>query len=72
MTTLDLKAIVSVGGSVVVDANDFTAFDLKDIAATGKQSGGKLSVKYANKFNTLDCKAIASINPGNVEFDFSE
>lgn len=71
MTVLDLKAIVSLGGCIVVNANDYSILDLKSIASLDKKLGGKLYIKNANRISALDCKALATLNPGNITFDFS-
>ncbi len=71
MTVLNLQAIVTAGGCVVVNAGSYTVLNLQAIAAAGKRSGGKLHIKNANSLTVLNCQAIASANPGNVTFDFS-
>ncbi|HCK24643.1 MAG TPA: hypothetical protein DHW31_07690 [Bacteroides graminisolvens] len=72
MTVLNLQAIVAVGCCVVVKASDYTVFNLQSIATSGVKSGGKLHIKNANSLTSFNCQAIASANPGNVTFDFSE
>lgn len=72
MTVLNLQAIVTAGGCVVVNAGSYSALNLQTIAIAGKRSGGKLHIKNANNLTVLNCQAIASANPGNVTFDFSE
>lgn len=71
ITSLSLQAIASAGGSVIVSAADFTVISLKAIASAGKTNGVELIVKDANKLTSLNCKSIASANPGHVTFDFT-
>lgn len=72
MLTSQLISIIHAGGSVIVDARDTFVSDLRTIARAGKNSGGKLYIKHANRLLTKFCKEIASENPGNVWFDFSD
>lgn len=70
MTTLNLQAIASSGGSVIVDANKFTVLNLQAIANAGKAKGATLIVVNANVLSVLNCQEIASANPGHVIFNF--
>lgn len=72
MTAYDLRNIASAGGNIVVNAEDFSAYDLKNIAENGVATKAKLTIKNAGGLSGYDCKNIASANPGNVTFDFSE
>lgn len=69
-TSFDLKTIAQAGGNIVVSATQYTAFDLKTVAAA-LIKGASLTVKDADKFTAFDCKTIASAAPGQVTFDFS-
>ena len=53
-------------------AKDFSAYDLKNIAENGVATKAKLTIKNAGGLSGYDCQNIASANPGNVTFDFSE
>ncbi len=66
-----LANIATAGGNLVINANQFNPLDLKNIAASGVSAKTKLSIKAAGALTVLDCKNIASVNPGNVTFDFS-
>jgi hypothetical protein len=72
MIVSDLRSIALAGGSIVVDARQYNASDLRAIAVTGKIKGAKLFIKNAKTLSTPDCTSIALANPNNVEFDFSE
>lgn len=72
MTVFDLKGIASSGGHLVVNGDDYSAFDLKAIALSGRGTKSTLMIKRASKLSSFDCKSIASENPGHVTFDFSE
>ena len=69
-TSLDLKGIAKAGGNLVVDANNYTALDMKGVASV-LDKGATLTIKNADKFTALDCKGIAAAAPGQVIFDFS-
>ncbi len=71
MSTLELKGIAKAGGSIILNAQNFSALDLKGIASAGKESGASLTIKGAVKFSALECKSIASGNPSHVIFDFT-
>ncbi len=67
---LDLQIIVSAGGCVSVDANDYSPVELNLIASAGKKSNGKIIIRNADNLKTMDCRMIALQNPGNVTFNF--
>ena len=69
-SALDLKGIAQVGGNLVVDATNYTAFDLKGVASV-LRNGTTLTIKNADKYAALDCKGIAAAAPGQVILDFS-
>lgn len=69
-TLLDLKMIAAAGGSIIVDATPYTSLDLKMVASELKDNA-TLLIKKADKFSSLDCKAIVSGASGKVTFDFS-
>lgn len=69
-TSLDLRSIASSGGNLVVDAEGYSMLDLKTVAAAGKETGANLIIYNADKLSGLDCRIIASANPGHVTFNF--
>ena len=72
MTVFDLEGIASSGAHLVVNGDDYSTFDLKAIALSGRRTKSTLMIKRASKLSSFDCKSIASANPGHVTFDFSE
>ncbi|SJL26197.1 hypothetical protein PGIN_7BTORR_01892 [Porphyromonas gingivalis] len=72
MTVLDLQGIASAGGNLIVNGSKYSASLLKSIAVAGLKTKSTLVIKNASKLSGLDCKSIASANPGCVTFDFSE
>lgn len=70
MNILNLQAIASAGGSVIVDAKNLNSLNLQAIANAGKAKGATLIINNANCLNVLNCQAIASANPGHVIFNF--
>lgn len=72
MTTLELRSILSYGGSIVVSAKDFSSLELRSLAMETKANNAKLYIKRADALSPLVCKGIAmSGGKGNVIFDFS-
>jgi hypothetical protein len=72
MKSLDLRNIAEAGGNIIISASEFTKLDLSNIASSGAHKKSKLTIKNAEKLSVLDCRNIASANPGNVTFDFSD
>lgn len=70
MTAFDLKTIAGAGGSIVVNAGGYTAYDLKTVAAALRNEA-TLTIRGASKFTAYDCKTISAAAPGHVCFDFS-
>lgn len=70
ISILDLKAIVSNGGGVNVDASKISVLDLKAIAKNASVSGAIIYFRNAAALSSLDLKAIASAAPGKVIFEF--
>ena len=72
ITQLQLCGIARAGGSIVVDAEKYTALGLKGVAAT-LRNGATITIKNARRFTALQCEDIASVAPlGQVVFDFSQ
>ena len=71
MTISSLQSIAHSGGSVIVDAGNFTTSSLKSIAYAGQATGAELIIKGASGLTSSSCQSIASANPGHVTFDFT-
>ena len=72
MNSLLLKTILMNGGSIVVNANDYSSLELKSLAMEAKANNAKLHIKHADTLSSLACKSIAmSGGKGNVIFDFT-
>ena len=54
-----IKDIVTVGGSVILDANEYTTLALKEIAVICKSRDIKLILKNAKVKSTVDLKELA-------------
>ena len=63
MTVFDLKGIASSGGHLVVNGDDYSAFDLKAIALSGRGTKSTLMIKRASKLSSFDCKRIRDMSP---------
>lgn len=74
MTFSEIQSIVFTGGSVILDANDFTALSLQNIAFVAKSHGARITIKHASRLTSSQCKSIAFSGGGQgvVTFDFSE
>lgn len=70
MNTIDFCGIAKAGGNITIDAREFNALQLKNIASSGVVTGAQLTIKNAFILNSLQCKQIASANPGKVNFCF--
>jgi hypothetical protein len=70
-SVLDLRAIASSGGGMVLDASGFSTLDLRAIASSAASGGGQLMLKGLSTRSTLDLRAIASSGAGKVIFDFT-
>lgn len=72
-SVLELKSIISAGGSIVINAQDYMPLELKSLASSTRINDGKIYIKNAHKLTTLACKNIVlSGNQGNIIFDFTE
>ena len=71
MNAYDLKKIAEAGACLVVDAEDYSAYDLKTVSAA-LVGTATITIKGAQRFSAYDCKTISSVAPGRVLFDFSK
>lgn len=73
-TASEIQSIVFSGGSVIVDAKDYSASSLQSIAFTAKSHGGHVTIKHASNLTTSQCKSIAFSGGGHgiVTFDFTD
>lgn len=69
--SFELKSIIFVGGNIIVNSDDYTVSELKEIAFSAKYKKVRITIKNAVKLSVNDCKAIAFINPNCITFDFS-
>ena len=74
MTAVELQSIVFSGGSVIIDASQYSVTSLQAIAFVAKSHGAKMTIKHASKLTVSQCKSIAFSGggQGNVTFDFTE
>lgn len=72
-STLELRSIVSTGGCVVINANNYSTLELKTIAACTNNNGGQLVIQHAIRLSSLECRSIASAGrSGGVVFVFTD
>ena len=69
MTAEQIQFLATKSCDIIVNSNDFTISELKDLAR--KITYGQLIIKKAYKLSFLDAHSIASTNPGKITFDFT-
>ncbi|MFR9546860.1 MAG: hypothetical protein SNJ29_14990 [Rikenellaceae bacterium] len=71
-SSLDLQQILKAGGNVIVDANDYSALELQNIAAKAMAGESCVTIKNADRLSDLECQYIAKKAPKLVTFDFTK
>ncbi len=73
-TTSELQSIVFSGGSVIVNAQNYTASELQSIVFTAKSHGAQVTIRHASSLTTSQCKSISFSGGGHgiVTFDFTD
>ncbi|MDN5077644.1 hypothetical protein PJV89_05285 [Aliarcobacter butzleri] len=70
-STLDIKDIVKIGGSVIINSS-ISTLNIKDIVKVASTSS-QIIIKKADNMSTLDIKDIVKVAGGKtVIFDFTE
>lgn len=70
-SAMQLKEIAFMGGNVVINADDYTTQQIKEIIFAGKTKGSSVVIKKASELTVLQCKELAFVNPNHVTFDFT-
>lgn len=70
-SVIDLKSITSASGSLIINATDYSALALIDIASDLKD-GATLTLKNVRIMSVLDLKKISLAAKGKVIFDLSQ
>ena len=70
-SAMQLKEIAFMGGNVVINADDYTVLQIKEIIFVGKTKGSSVVIKKASVLTALQCKELAFVNPNHVTFDFT-
>lgn len=64
---------MAAGGSVVVNAEEYTALELCSIAAAAQNGGGNLIIRHASRFSSMESRGIAASGKnGCVVFNFTD
>lgn len=73
-TPSELQSIVFSGGSIIINANDYTPSTLQTIVFSAKSHGAKVMIKHANALTGAQCRSLAFFGggQGNVTFDFTD
>lgn len=74
MTTSELQALVFAGGSIIIDAGNYTPAAIQSIVFSAKSHGAKVTIRHASKLTATQCRSIAFSGggQGNVTFDFTD
>lgn len=74
MTTSELQALVFAGGSIIIDARNYTSSSIQSIVYSAKTHGAKVTIKHASQLTATQCRSIAFSGggQGNVTFDFTD
>ena len=70
-SAMQLKEIAFMGGNVVINADDDTSHQIKEIIFAGKTKGSSVVTKKASVLTALQCKELAFVTPNHVTFDFT-
>lgn len=68
----NIERIISFGGGVSVDANDYSALNLERFALFASKSGATLIIRKAQNLTSLGLERIAAFGKGKVIFDFDQ
>jgi hypothetical protein len=69
-SSLEIMGIVSRGGSVELDAGQFSALDFQGIASR-LQPGAHVKIHSSDRLSALDCQGIASRAPAGSTVIFA-
>ena len=69
LTTIQLKAIATSGGGLVLDASTLTYVQLKELCLAASVGGGSLMFKHCGDLTGDQLIALARIAPKLVVFD---
>lgn len=67
MNAFEVQGIITAGGSVDVDAADYSTFDLQGFARM-LRPGARLTIKNSERLNAFDRRGLALAKPGQVDF----
>lgn len=68
---IQLKEIAQMGGNIIVNANDYSVLQIKELIFVGKRKGISVTIRNAGSLSCAECKQLAFLNPAYVTFDFS-
>ncbi len=71
-SSLEQQTIIKAGGNVIVDANDYSALELQNMAAKAMAGESCVTIKNADKLSAFECQDIAKKAPKLVTFDFTK
>ena len=71
ISILQLKEIAFMGGNLIINAEDYSVLQIKELIFAGKHKGATVTIKNACKLTRTHCKERAFINPTKVTFDFT-
>lgn len=71
ITNVQLKQILSSGGSLIIDGSSFNLSQLKQFAIEAAKSNVTINIKNASNITPDNLQKIALIAPGQITFDFT-
>lgn len=71
LTSSQLIELISNGGNIIINANEFTFSQIRDMVIAGKQNGASMTIRKTNSLTSSQCYELARLSPTKVTFDFT-
>ena len=71
VSIFQINELLSRGSSLILDATEFSGYQLKEIAGRAAYSSGNITLKNSHRLSMFDMKEIASRGGSKVTFDFT-
>ena len=71
LTSSQLKELISNGGNIIINANEFTFSQIRDMVIVGKQNEALITIRKTNSLTSTQCYDLARLYPTKVTFDFT-
>lgn len=70
-TYSQLKELVTNGGNIIINANEFSFVQIRELTSEAKQYDTTLIIRKTNFLTSLQCREMARLYPGKISFDFT-